>query len=232
MEPLRVEWRFAAPLALASDYPVHLDALLAWCVMDERERAGSENPWADADDLSALLERTEPSQPGGDDWCWKASRLNVEWASDFQYLNMVRKSEPLEFLEGYDRNLIGGRKRSGINTMSGQQRGYQWLLPCRWAERAVAYCIGDAQAIEAALSRLTHIGKMARNGFGRVKSVSVEPDEGASVRWRYRTLPAHEAQQPMPAPATLIPVQRPLRAPYWRRLACVNAVEVLGEGCE
>lgn len=222
MRPLRITWRFASPVAVDSEYPIHLDALLAWAVMDEAERSGHPDPWGASDDLGRLLERTAPAAETPGAWVWKASRLSFEHGGSIHYINTIRRSEPLEYLEGYEREVIGGRPRAGIDTASGHQRGYQWLMACRWMRSATAHCVGDKAAIESALSRVRYIGKLGRNGFGLVREFDVAEDAAAEDLWRVRTLPPGVD---LPKGREAVRVVRPLRAPYWRKISAQEGVE-------
>lgn len=230
MEPLKIIFTFAAPVFVDSEYPIYLDALAAFGVMKDAESLGSENPWADADDLSSCLDRTE-----GDEWVWKASRLIFTPASGIMFQNMIRKSDP----DRYFRDLgeywtgrsadedkpLGNIKPDTfrINTGSGQQRGYQWLSASQWMEKAEAWVVGDREGLEHYLSQLSHVGKIGRNGYGLIRSFVIEPAaESDAENWRLRALPISEPGAPG---VQYEPVQTCIRAPYWKKLQRVVAKE-------
>lgn len=221
MEPLKVTFTFTSPVVKDSEYPLYLDALLAWCVMDEAESIGHGDAWAAADDLSHLLESAEAE--GG--WVWKASALRFTPASERFMMNMIRRCDPLLYMDGMDRGRIDmRRKRNSINAGSGQERAYQFLMPYQWMEKAEAWCIGDKEAIAEALARLSGVGKLTRNGFGAIHSVTVEPDLAAATQWRLRVLPAGMSGADG---FQYVPALQCLRAPYWKKTNRVMALEPL-----
>ena len=221
MEALKVTFTFAGPVVIDSEYPIHLDALLAWCVVDEAESVAMPNAWAAGDDLGHIVGRAEAPD---EQWVWQASRLVFAQASERFMMNMVRKCEPLVYMDGYDRGLIDGRKRNTINSGSGQERAYQFLMPYQWFERAEAWCLGSREALEETLARLHAIGKLTRNGFGQIKGIQVEPDKQAADRWKWRTLPQgiEGAKDTVYAPTLQC-----IRAPYWKKTNRVPANEPL-----
>ncbi|MCW5296468.1 type IV CRISPR-associated protein Csf3 [Verminephrobacter eiseniae] len=210
MDALKVTFTFTSPVVMDSEYPIHLDALVAWCVADEAESFGAPDPWAAGDDLSHALGKTDASDAV---WVWQASRLHFVPASERVMMNMIRRCDPLLYMEGFDRGLID-TKRKSINSRSGQERAYQFLMPYQWFERAEAWCLGDRETLEEVLKRLRFIGKLSRNGFGVIKDVLVESDEQAIDRWKVRTLP-----RSMEGAANVMYVHsfQCLRAPYWKK---------------
>ena len=75
-----------------------------------------------------------------------------------------------------------------------------------------AWCIGDIDELEALLppesGLLTHIGKRARIGHGRIRSIRIEHAEEATDKWRLRVLPWQESPN-------YLPIQAAFRPPYW-----------------
>lgn len=230
MEPLKVTFTFSAPVFIDSEYPIHLDALVAASVCREWQSSG-EDAWKMADDLSAYLDRSS-----GDDWVWMASKLVFTQASGIMFQNMIRKSDPARYFEDLGRHWEGlhvseakplGIKPEtfAINTGSGQQRGYQWLSASQWMEKAEAWAVGDKDALLDCLSKLEFVGKVGRNGYGRIKSITVEDAPVGEVEnWRLRVLPSDEIGL---AGVQYKPVDSCLRAPYWKKLNRVIAKEPL-----
>lgn len=219
MDALKITFTFTGPVVVDSEYPIHLDALVAWCAVDEAESFGAANAWAAGDELGHIFGKAEGSDG---QWVWQASRLHFTPASERFMMNMIRKCDPLLYMEGYDRGLIDGRKRGAINSGSGQERAYQFLMPYQWFERAEAWCLGDREALEEALARLRAIGKLTRNGFGRIKDVQVEADDSAAERWKVRTLPVGFTGA---SGTVYAPSLQCLRAPYWKKTNRVLANE-------
>lgn len=237
MEPFKVTFKLASPLFMDSEYPVHLDALLAYASVQAMEAEGITDSWSKADDYmleNAMLERTD-----GPDWVWKASKLFVNAASEIMFTNQIRKSDPEMYFDDLvtesnpDGVLVTGFMKDGtprkinpetyrINTTSGQERGYQWLAASRWVADVVAYGIGDIDQVACYLTdHIKHLGKVGRNGLGRVASITVTPHD-VSDDWMLRVLPERMAGKSGQAYAT---VQACIRAPYWRKTDRVIAKE-------
>ena len=230
MQPLKIVFEMKSPIIVDNENPFHLDALLASCVCEEAQQLGSENAWADADDLGAYLDRATFDEG----WVWKASALQFTPHSHMPFvlsqINMLRRSNPESVYDALDRGEWESARKINpdtwkIDTGSGQNRTYQWIAQLRHVSHMTAWCVGDEHAIRDALSRVRAIGKMRRNGFGRVGSVSVDaapPQE--RDHWMLRTMPRGAAGLPG---VSYEPVVSPLRAPYWRKTNAVIAQEPL-----
>lgn len=210
MVPLRITFTFCTPVVIENEHPIHLDGLLASCVAQEAEAFGSENAWADADDLSHLLERTDEDSNG--QWVWKASKLVFEPASQKHFQNIVRRIEPEAFMQAQDSGLVASR-RAYLSTGSGHEKAYFLHHTYQWMRSATAWCIGDPVEIEQALQRIQSIGPMSRNGFGAVNSIEVVVTDQAT-RWMNRFMPAAHA---LSDEFSYIPALRRLHAPYWKK---------------
>lgn len=219
MEALKVTLYLSSPLLIDSEYPMHLDAIIASVVCKQAEANGSATPWTDADDLSLYLDKTT-----GDNWVWKASRLMFTPLTGISFQNQIRKSDPDRYFD--DLGVYwAGRKFSEerplgsinpnsfkIDTRSGQERGYLWLTASQHMSKAEAWVIGDKDAIEDALSSITHIGKMNRNDYGRVDGFTVETTTEVD-KWAIRMLPL---EYPGMDGVEYAEVNNCLRAPYWK----------------
>lgn len=225
MQALKIQFRFGAPIQMDSEYPIHLDALIAASVAREAEALGDADPWRMADDLSPYLGKTE-----GDAWVWKASALQFEAVKRTDALfdghNTVRRSDPERYYDDFKAGLWQASRAGAaptINTQSGPLRGYQWLSRAKWMAGATAWAVGDAEAVSEALGRISYVGKSGRNGFGRVVDVRVTPaSDDERDNWMLRWLPDGMQGKPGVQYAT---VQACLRAPYWRKTARVLAAE-------
>lgn len=219
MTPFKVTIRFRSPVVIESEYPIHLDALIAWAVVKDLELAGHDSPWAAGDDLSSCLACAENEEGK----VWKASRLMFTPNRERVMINMIRKSDPETFLSdqtaGYFEH---GRKISGIDTRSGQYRAYQMLVPYQWMDKAEAWGVGDLDEVRSHLSQLSNIGKMGRNGFGLIESVEVKADPEAEDKWRLRVLPPGLEGA---VGVEYAPAFHCLQAPYWRKTSRVMAME-------
>lgn len=231
MEPFKVTFKLSAPVLRDSEYPVHLDALIAFAVMREHEDnvvAAGTSPWKEAEDLSAFLERTT-----GENWVWKASALQFNPDGRRLWVNNVRRADPERYFEDLGTYWVGRGKKNdlGINletfkidTRSGQQRGYQWFSGVQWMKEVVAWGVGDIQSVQDLLSRqITHLGKKGSNGYGVVSSVEVVPaPPQESDNWMLRILPDGMDGKPG---VQYEPVIACVRAPYWRKTDRVMALE-------
>lgn len=210
MNSLEVTFTLATPVVIESEHPVHFDGLLASCVAQEAQEFGSATAWADADDLSHLLERTDADANG--EWVWKASQLVYEPASEKFLTSIVRRCEPEAFMQAQSSGLLAMRRqRSYLSSAAGPERGYFLNHTYQWMRSAKAWCIGDPVEIQAALQRVLHLGKMGRNGYGMVSGITVDvvPDAGL---WRRRFMPSGHA---IDVSKGYIPGLRRLHAPYW-----------------
>ena len=77
------------------------------------------------DELGHILGRSEIGHEG--QWVWQASRLHFTPASERFFMSMIRKCDPLLYLDGFERGLIHGRTRKLIDSGSGHERAYQFL---------------------------------------------------------------------------------------------------------
>lgn len=219
MIPFKVTFNFQSPLVVESEYPIHLDALIAWAVVHEAESAGIESPWDAGNDLSHLLDSAE-NEHGK---VWKASRLVFTPLRERILMNMIRMSNPETFLHDLERGHFQHKRTiSGINTRSGQYRAYQMFVPYQWMEKAEAWGIGDIEEIRYHLSLLKNIGKMGRNGFGVIRNISIEEDNDVAEKWRLRVLPL--GLQGLDT-ITYEPSFHCLQPPYWKKTNRVSALE-------
>ena len=210
MVPLKISIYLASPKCIDSDYPIHLDGLLAWCVKEEAESIGHENPWEASNNLSHLL-ATEKT-PGSDEWVWKASAIKFTPISEPFWINMVRTLNHADFAE-FQRKGLFRQKRSYLQSGSGQDRNYQLFMPYQWFSKGEAWCVGDKELIIEMLSRVATIGKQGRNGFGQVAKIEVEESDEALDLWKLRFLPRNingaKGVEYFPSVTRLHP-------PYWK----------------
>lgn len=229
MQALKVTFKFAAPVLRDSEYPIHLDALVARAVMLELEEFGAENAWAESSDLSAIFER---SQGHADQWVWKSSMLMFRPALPKQWVNQVRRCEP----ESYYRDLgvywVGQGKQNelgirpetfSIDTGSGHLRGYQWLAATQWMDSAEAWAVADRDALQHYLGKISYIGKKGVNGYGRISGFTIEEANPTDAEnWSLRILAKGIEGKPG---VQYEPVMACLHAPYWKKTQRVMAFE-------
>lgn len=80
-----------------------------------------------------------------------------------------------------------------IDTLRGDMKSELQAYPVQVASKAVAFCVGDPDELEMLLDPemgiLTHIGKRARLGHGKVVGLSITADDTALTLWKKRILP-------------------------------------------
>ncbi|OLP04587.1 type IV CRISPR-associated protein Csf3 [Rhodoferax antarcticus] len=236
MQALKVTFKLASPIFIDSEYPIHLDALLAYACAQELEKSGEDDCWNKIDGhMASILAKTD-----GDDWVWKASKLFVKAKSELMFSNQIRKSDPDMYFDDIhteDQNgvFVTGFMKDGsarkinpetfkIDTASGQQRGYQWLTASRWVKDVTAYAVGDLDAVDYYLrEHIRFIGKVGRNGYGRITAIEVSSHD-CEDDWMQRVLPLNH---PGKSGCQYAPVQACIRAPYWRKTDMVLAKEMV-----
>ena len=97
------------------------------------------------------------------------------------------------------------------------------LVAQQWIKEVTAWGIGDPERVRDLLARIKFIGKLGRNGQGRVCGITVESAQASEAdNWMIRTLPLGMKGKPGVQYAE---VQQCLRAPYWRKVDRVRAME-------
>ena len=210
MAPLKVTITFRSPLIQHNDNPIHLDALLAWCLSNEAEECDDDNPWDADNQLVSVLEKAYA--PNGD-WVWKASRLVFTPLSGVAFINQTRRTDATEYLDAKDKGVLLMGPET-LRTDRGNQKSYQFLVGYQWMAKAEAWCVGDADAVIDLMSRLRGVGKMVRNGYGLIQNFTIDLREEAADKWRLRALPI---EMDGVDGVTYYPVQQCLRPPYWRK---------------
>lgn len=218
MVPLRVEWTFTTPMVVNSDYFQHLDALVAFSVFEEAKEVGARNAIELSQDLSHIFAQHESTNGS----VWKASALLCTPSSATFNATMVRRTEHWDYIVAQDAGLLQGRERKAISSRSGADRNYFIYHPYQWLERAQAWCIADEDELREALGRIQAIGKLTRNGFGRIKDMTVVRDEEAYDRWKFRVLPLETDGA---KGIDYLPTRHCLQPPYWERRSAVPALE-------
>ena len=207
MKPFRVNWWLSQPVCL-SEYRLHLDALLAYAVVDEAIRDGASSKDALARQATLPLERV-----GGEEkWIWKASSLLFKFASPPFLVQCVRQTDvdKIAFAKG---KLID-TKRSQISQGTGYYKDFDLRFGVQWVKSITAYGVGDIEGVRKLLSTIPALGKLTRNGWGRIMKYSVEEDPEAVKRWQLRTLPQWVKVE---NPGNHCPGVSTVRPPYWRR---------------
>lgn len=210
-------------------WPIHLDALLAFCATEEALASGNaRGPIRSLGEQLPLERETREDQ-----WVWQASALVPHYLGKLQARLLVRRHEPEEIardardtieLTAVRRRMLHGESGKTLRLIDAAGKADlsvklpldQALLKARLEHYAVrqcagyeAWCVGDAPQIERLLEKLMGrgIGKWAKNGYGNVVRIEVEPCEQAHEQWKRRVLP-----WPEPGYARVYAAVRP---PYW-----------------
>jgi CRISPR type IV-associated protein Csf3 len=214
--------------------PIHLDSLVAYA---RYQRALKEMESGEIRDIIQDLPLLKDVRDGF--WVWQASALAFENVSNAGMRHWTRKTVIPEYyaLELKDGLIERGRKLSGsadearqknlkvlcdkysgikpfaqrIDTVRGYMKSELQSYPVFVANKAVAYCMGDAEALESLLDPnlglLTNIGKRSRLDHGRIVGLSVTRNDAALELWKQRILPWQEDGY-LGIEANVIP-------PYW-----------------
>lgn len=218
MKPLRITWTFSSPVVNMSDYPTHLDGLVAFTVFEQAKAMGAHDPVALAQDLNHVFAQ----QDSANGPIWKASCLAFSPASEVLYTTLVRRNEAQAWQMHQDAGVIKS-SRNTLSSTTGVNRAYFVQHPYQWMHSASAWCIADETELRAALADIKAIGKMVRNGFGRILDCTIIEDEAAVEKWRIRNLPLDVVGA---ADTQYAETQRLcVRPPYWQRTAALPAKE-------
>ena len=207
MKAFRVNWRLSQPVCL-SEYRLHLDALLASANVNQAIQNGASSTDALASQETLPLERFGDLEK----WIWKASSLLFTFTSPPFLIQCVRRTDVdrIAFAKG---NLID-TKRTQISQGTGYYKDFDLRFAVQWVHSVTAYGIGDIGAVTRLLSTVPSLGKMTRNGWGKIADFSVEEDPEAVNRWQLRTLPQWVTLQ---SSENHFPGVSTVRPPYWRR---------------
>lgn len=200
MTPLRITFTLDRPMRVP-EYPIHLDALLAWAVVTEAGTMGHDNP------LDAQEQLPLASEGAGEGAVWCASQLIFRPESSADPLLLTKRFE-LEAIARKQGTLIAGGPTK-IPMGTGPYKAFVLNEPMAWVSCAVAYAVGEAERIGVLLKRITHVGKRRGIGMGRVSAIDIAADARATHAWRCRIMPT-----PMEGYEAIEATTRP---PYWKR---------------
>lgn len=204
MEPLRIDFHIMAgsPVYDAT-HIIHLDSLVAWAAYQEALERGDENPLLTLDDLPIK----KLTKDGTDDFCWAASGLT--YAAELKELRLwTRRFSPQRLEMKLEQGLVKSRATK-MNLSSGPHKGFFEFEPLFHADKLSAWVIGDKAKLEKLLSRVKHIGKKTKRGYGKVAKLVIEQDDFAHKAIQYRAMPWKETEHHKQAICAFKP-------PYWR----------------
>jgi hypothetical protein len=144
-------------------------------------------------------------------WGWACSRAHYRVLR--HTVAAVRRRPPVDEMAYWS---TAAKHHPGL----GPRRAVDAAHQAVWVDGITWYALADPDRLQSLLSLLTHVGRLARHGYGQVLSATVQEHAPAVRRWRSRWLP-----HPAGVPQTV-------RAPYHhqsRRMSC-NLVTVRGLG--
>lgn len=185
---LRIEWRLCSP-TVRGDYPLHLDGLLS-SIAFRRAQASGSDPWTARHNLPIARATSQGIAAGREEWIFASSQLLfLDPLGPVTSVAMTRRASIPHMAKLIEQGvLLTGR--SSIELGTGPDKSVLLHLQAQLYARAVAFCVGDPEAITAMLNRVQQLGGERRLGYGQIRSFAVVPDELALERWRWRTLPA------------------------------------------
>lgn len=164
MEPLSITARLRGGIALPHG-PLALDALLAWRVSQDLVLA----PPRSADECERI-DIPIQLEPGGRFHLCSFSESTAD-AHEVRYIN---RRAPLEQYQ-----LRGNANVRRVQITAGPDKSYRIPLEVQYVvgDSLRWWCVGDADAISALLSRVPYLGKKRSIGLGRVAGWDVSPCE-------------------------------------------------------
>lgn len=217
--PVRVEATFAQPIVGLPKDPMHLDGPLAWAAyldaVTRKDPATLRLPpireWAH-DFTLPLATWTRPcTRPDPDPrllaadgtsvWGWACSRAHYRVVR--QDVAWVRRKPALEQMAYWT---TVGKHHIGL----GPRRAANVPHQAVWVDKLCWWALAEPGRLRELLARLSHVGRLARHGWGQLLTITATEDPEAVSRWRDRDLPG---QGPIAS----------IRAPYWhasRKMPC------------
>ena len=226
--PLRIEWRLATPWVPPSQ-GLHLDGLIAHAIVQRAVNGAGEfgtGAQINYDDLLVDLPFAKFSgadlgeaEPDGQRWVWKASLLEADVVgSERRYL--TTKTPISAIAEHTASGLLSAKGGAKVDTIRGYYKAGAMHYTLEHVRSVSAWCVGDPDRLADLLGDIESLGSKTRLGHGAIREVegqlfSMVEDERALALWKRRLMPTPELD--------FVPVQAPLRSPYWRRDRAVLA---------
>jgi len=221
--PVRVDARLAQPVVGLPRDPMHLDGPLSWAAyldaLDAADRETLRLPpmgsWAHDfvqpfATWTAACTRDDPDPrllgaDGVSVWGWACSAASYRVVR--HAVAQVRRRPPVD-------EMVRWTAAERYHPALGPRRAANMQHQAVWVDGMSWWALADPGRLRELLSRLTHVGRLARHGWGQVLSLDVVEDPEAAVRWQDRWFP-----QVGGVPGTV-------RAPYHhesRRMPCQPA---------
>lgn len=217
-QPLRVTVRLDEPLVADLHRPLHLDGALAWCAYLEWVEAAGHRPPPIRRHESPLdfevglatwtappsVEQIDGRALGADGMAWGHACAPFTPVPRVHTAAATRRRPPTEQMARYTRD-----RRHHLG--AGPYKARDSVHPAAWVGDITWHALGDPDRVAHLLTRLTHVGRLGRHGYGRVQRIEVIAGSDRD-RWRTgRTMPTPGGQEDT------------IRAPHWhptRRMPC------------
>lgn len=211
LTPVRITFDLLTPVVMPSS-PFHIDALVAFFAA--REAQFDEKSTDDAV-LNLPLGRA------GNPSVWTASQVLFK-AKDTGQTLPIRRMTNIPRMAADRRAGLMETKINSINMGTGHFKAYDARFTVQSCSHAVAWALTtDQDRLTELLSEVNSLGPIRRNGWGRIKKVTVVVDEDAKVLWRMRNLPSNASDLAL---ANHVLSTGTLNPPYYERK---NATQVL-----
>jgi CRISPR type IV-associated protein Csf3 len=197
---------------LDSPLPLHLDALVAYAITQERLTSGATGPIERlADDLPL------DKEVRGADWVWKASALMADHVLDRGMRLWTRKFDEYDWsgrvMAGHTTQKAPEKRYAQvIDTQRGQNKQFYEHVPIKYVSSLTAYCVGDHDRLLDLLApesgHIIALGGRTRMGLGTIADdgFEIHRDDFALEAWDRRILPwPHEGGVPSPNAAATRP---------------------------
>lgn len=215
---LRVD--LGSPVASADPY-IHLDSFLAFAAgvesigregLQELEDGGEPHYFED----EMPLDRYEVDG----EWVWACSSAGIATQDSPEDATEPERWSTTAWRSHFDHDPEHQIRETHINTSSGEFKSYNAALPYAAAATLTFFFEGDADRVVSLIERhVPAIGKKRSQGFGRIKSVTVQ-DIGDTVE----TSIYHNGRTLRALPVSFAGVEpgvtyerRTVRPPYWHQ---------------
>lgn len=207
--PLRITVRLDEPLVADLHRPLHLDGPLAWCAyLEWVEGTGRRPPPVRPGEspldyaLGLAVWTAEPTGPVADGRALGADGLAWGFACSAHTPVPAARTAVQVRRKPADGPMARYTTDRRLHLGAGPYKARDVVHPAAWIGDITWHALGDRVRVEQLLSRLTHIGRLGRHGYGRVQRIEVVEHHDRQA-WRARWMPQAGG------------VRAPIRAPYW-----------------
>jgi len=195
--PLQITVTLDEPLVGDLSRPITGDGALAWCAYLEHTHAhGTAHlpPMRPARsaldfDLGLATWTRDPTGPVIDDDALGADGKAWGFACSHHHPVPAALTAVAVRRKPADGPMVRYTRERRHHLGAGPHKARDTIHPAAWIGDITWHAVGDPDRVSSLLTRLTHIGRLGRHGYGRVARVLVVRG-GERDAWRDRTLPA------------------------------------------